>query len=490
MDFLSKLNAAIVKNNSLLCVGLDPTDAALPKEGDLYSRLVNWGCDLIARTRDLACCYKPNSAYFEQFGPKGLRALQEICETLPDGIPLLLDFKRGDIGSTAEAYARAAFEYFHADAVTLSPYLGVDSIQPFLRDPEKAVFVLCQTSNPSAGEIQRYGNPPLFLHIARLAKAWGARGQVHLVIGATQPEALAMAREVSPEAWFLAPGVGAQGGDLALALRSGLRADGLGMIIPVSRGIMNAPDPYAAALALRDEINTVREGLKSGQEAPQGSWPATVSAGMAGVLPAASPAAMPDRLHFLATGLYESGCLQFGEFTLASGKPSPVYLDLRRLVSYPAVLDMAVEAYLDELVNLRYDLLAGVPYAALPIAAIAASKLRQPLVYPRKEAKDHGTAQLVEGVFEPGQKAVLIEDVITSGSSILAAAQSLVSMGLVVSDSVVLVDRGQGGVAALAAQGIHVHAVLTFSALLERLLAGGLISTERFVQVKEYLAGN
>lgn len=473
MDFITKLNQAIERNNSLLCVGMDPTEAVLPAGEDLYSRLFNWARDLIAQTKDLVCCYKPNIAFYEQFGPKGLRVFQDIVREIPEDIPLLLDAKRGDIGSTAEAYAKACHRWFKADAVTLSPYLGRDAIEPFVADPEKAVFILVQTSNPSAAEVQQHGNPPLFELVARISQTWGNPGQIGLVVGATKPEALARVREICPDAWILAPGVGAQGGDLRQALQAGLREDGLGIIVPVSRSVMNAPDPRAAAAALRDEINQIRKEVVITRSEP--------------TAPEVGEGTLENSYGELIDGLFETGCVKFGNFTLASGKQSPVYLDLRRLVSFPSLLELAVEAYIDALLKLEYDYIAGVPYAALPIAAIAASKLKQPMVYSRKEIKTHGTNQQVEGVFEPGQKAVLVEDVITSGGSLLTAAEALSGAGLLADQAVVLVDREQGGVASLAEKGISVHPVLTFSQILDRLHQGGKISSEIHLMVKTYL---
>ena len=462
MKFLEKLEHAVEKNRSLLIIGLDPQEEFLPSTGDIYTRLRDWGKAVIEQTSDLVCGYKPNMAFYEQYGPAGLRALQETVGAAPSDVPVLLDAKRGDIGSTAQAYARAAYEQFHADAITLSPYLGQDSIKPFLADPEKFAFILCQTSNPSANEIQGYGTPDLYEYVARVSQTWGSPGQIGLVIGATQPEALQRVRAICPDAWFLAPGVGAQGADLKTALTAGLRADKKGILVPVSRAVIAAASPRKAAETLREQINTA----------------------IAEITP--SPL---DPFRALVNGLFSSGCVKFGSFTLASGQRSPVYLDLRRLVSYPDVLDMAVEAYIDRLISLDYDCLAGVPYAALPIAAIAASRLKRPMIYPRKEAKTHGTSQMVEGVFQQGQRALLLEDVITSGGSILTAAETLRAAGLTVRDAVVLVDREQGGVAALAAQGINARAVLSMHQILERLQAQDLIDQSTFLEVKQYLDG-
>jgi len=462
MNFIEKLELAAEKNRSWLIVGLDPQEEFLPETGDIYTRLTDWGKAIIEQTSGQVCGYKPNIAFYEQFGPSGLRALQETIQAVPDDIPVLLDAKRGDIGSTAQAYARAAYEQFRADAVTLSPYLGRDSIKPFLTEPEKFVFILCQTSNPSANEIQGYGTPPLYEYIARVSQSWGPAERIGLVIGATQPEALQRIRAICPDSWFLAPGVGAQGADLKTALAAGLRTDKKGVLVPVSRAVISAGSPLKAAEALREQINAVIAELTPSQL---------------------------DPFKALVNGLFSTGCVKFGSFTLASGKQSPVYLDLRRLVSFPDVLDLAVEAYVDQLISLDYDCLVGVPYAALPIAAIAASRLKRPMVYPRKEVKTHGTLQMVEGVFQAGQTAVLLEDVITSGGSILTAAETLSSAGLQVRDAVVLVDREQGGVGVLAGQGIQAHAVLTMRKILEQLAKQDLIDRSTFLEVQRYLDG-
>ncbi|PKO07079.1 MAG: orotate phosphoribosyltransferase [Chloroflexi bacterium HGW-Chloroflexi-3] len=463
MNFFAKLAEAVQRNNSLLCVGLDPQLELLPPGESLEQSLVAWGKALIEQTSDLVCCYKPNIAFYEQAGPQGLHALQQTLAAIPEGIPILLDAKRGDIGSTADAYARAAYQQYHADAITISPYLGQDSIKPFLKDTDKAVFILCQTSNPSAREIQQHGEPPLFEFIAQTAKAWGSVDQIGFVIGATQPDALQSIRAICPEHWFLAPGVGAQGGDLAQALQAGLRADGIGMIIPVSRGVIYADNPRQAALNFRDAINAVR----------------------AGFIPSA---ALSDRERLIIS-LFEHGCVRFGNFTLASGKQSPIYIDIRRVISFPDLFKQAVAAYLKLLHTLQFDLVAGVPYAALPLSTVAAWKMTVPLIYPRKEAKAHGTGQMIEGAYMPGQCAVLMEDIITSGGSILTAAETLRSAGLHVDDVVVLVERKQGGAAALAEHGIKLHPVLNIYEVLDTLKAHGLIEADIYTNVIAYLQG-
>ena len=273
--FTDKLNEAITRNNSLLCVGLDPDVSKFPADfmpdAPTVERVKAFCLHIIAQTADLVCCYKPNIAFFEQYGPEGLAALRDVIDASHAvDIPVLLDAKRGDIGSTAKAYARAVFDVLEADAVTVSPYLGQDSIAPFLAyegDAHlggRAVFVLCYTSNPSAAEIQQHGTPPLFERIAVQAQRWGSTDQVGFVVGATQPEALAVVRALAPQHWVLAPGIGAQGGDLKAALSAGLNAQGSGMIVPVSRAVLYAQDPRVAAEQLRDAINQQREKFVNG----------------------------------------------------------------------------------------------------------------------------------------------------------------------------------------------------------------------------------
>ena len=464
--FTDKLNEAITRNTSLLCVGLDPDASKFPADflpdAPTVERVKAFCLDIIAQTTGLVCCYKPNSAFFEQYGAAGWDALREIITACHAAdVPVLLDAKRGDIGSTAKAYARAVFDELNADAVTVSPYLGQDSITPFLAYEGKTVFILCYTSNPSAAEVQQHGAPPLFERIAVQAQAWGDTAQLGFVVGATQPEALAIVRALAPDRWILAPGVGAQGGDLEAALSAGLDAQGRGMIVPVSRAVLYANDPRATAQELRNNINCHRERDPKGLAKPLGS---------------------------LIIQLYQAGCIKFGEFTLASGKISPIYIDLRRAISFPELFRRVVTAYVNVVRDLIFDHIAAVPYAALPTAAAVALHLGRPMIYPRKEIKAHGTGQAIEGAFEPGQTAVAIEDVITSGGSIVTAVQTLQEAGLKIEDVVVLVDREQGGSAALAEKGLRLHAVLTIGQILDTLRDEKRITEAMYETVKRYLA--
>jgi uridine monophosphate synthetase len=467
-SFVEKLTRSIDRNDTLLCVGLDPDPknfpAQFPKTIDAEA-LVSWGRAIIEQTSDLVCCYKPNYAFYEQYGPPGLEALRRTIALIPDDIPVLLDVKRGDIGSTAAAYARAAFEVWGADAVTVNPYLGQDSIAPYLAYPGKMAFILCYTSNPSAAEIQEFGgrDERLFEHIIRQGQEWGRTDQIGFVIGATQPHALASFRRLSPDrsSWILAPGIGAQGGELSAALAAGLDSKGGGLIIPVSRSVIYAQDPRAAAQALRDTMNRARRNLKPAQPVSSAQTE-------------------------LILQLYETGCIQFGRFSLVSGQQSPIYLDLRRLTARPLLLRMAARAYAALLKPLSFDHLAAVPYAALTIATAVALTTNSSLIYPRKEVKAHGTGQTVEGVFSAGEKVVIIEDLVTTGGSVLRAIEALKTAGLAVSDVAVLIDREQGGREILAESGYRLHTALRLSDILETLREAGRISAEQVAEVKKF----
>ena len=457
--FIKTLTDAIERNNSLLCVGLDPDLSKISSDsGSDEERLIRWGAEIIEKTADLVCCYKPNFAFYEQYGPQGLSALRKTIAAAPDEIPVLLDAKRGDIGHTAAAYARAAFEVWGVDAITISPYLGRDSVAPFLAYEGKTVFLLCHTSNPSAAEIQHFGDELLYHHVARLGQTWGDANQIGFVVGATQPEALAQVRALAPDRWLLAPGIGAQGGDLAAAMAAGLDAHDSGIIVPVSRSVIYADDPRKVATDLRDRINQHRPGTKDDSSQTE-----------------------------LILALHKAGCIQFGEFTLASGKGSPIYVDLRRVVSYPALFQRVVDVYASLIHLLEFDCLAGVPYAALPVGAAVALRMNKPLIYPRKEIKAHGTGRAVEGVFERGATALVIEDVVTSGGSLLKAIETLEAAGLIVRDAVVLLEREQGGLATLTSKGYRLHAVLTMSEILDVLQNEGRISAQVHQEVKAYL---
>lgn len=492
MSFFAKLEAAASRNDTLLCVGLDPTPQACPARyrasqfpsgnGNeshpvpACDALLTWNRAVIEATSDLACCYKPNIAFYEALGQPGMALLRRTIAAIPKEIPVLLDAKRGDIGSTAAAYARACFDELGVDAVTLSPYLGQDSISPFAAYEDKGLFILCHTSNASSADFQGLclsrgqdieEDSPLYLRVAQQALRWSPA--IGLVVGATYPQALAQVRSCAPDRWILAPGVGAQGADLDAALSAGMRRDGLGLLIPSSRSIAQAEEPRQAAEELRQRINATRAQIV-GREKGESATPTSGS-----LLPATLPSSSLDRL---IIGLADLGALQFGDFTLASGKRSSVYVDLRLLVSQPDLMRKAAIAYGAKLASLPCDRIAGIPYAALPIGAAVSLASGIPLIYNRKEAKRHGLGKDIEGLWQPGERVVIIEDVITTGGSIVNSVELFRAAGLVVEDAVVLLDRQQGGVENLGEIGIRVHSVLGFEQVLEFLAKTGHIPAE------------
>ena len=270
MNFTEALRARWSDSNTLVCVGLDPELAKFPPhlQGD-PDAVFTFLRDIVDATADLACAFKPQIAHFAALGAE--LTLQRLIKHIHDehpGVPVILDAKRGDIGSTAERYAVEAFDRYSADAVTLNPYLGRDSAQPFLDRTDKGVVLLCRTSNPGATEFQDLdcGGRPLYQRVAEtIARDWNGNGNCLLVVGATWPQELATVRSLVGEMPFLVPGVGAQGGDVAALVAAGKTADGAGLAISSSRAILYAGGgegfadaARAAAQALRDEINRHR----------------------------------------------------------------------------------------------------------------------------------------------------------------------------------------------------------------------------------------
>jgi len=278
MDTLfSLLERRVDDCSSLLCVGLDPNISLLEKP--TAASALDFCLRIIKETSRYAAAFKPNAAFFEVFGPEGWDALKQVIEAIQEEsnhqgsmIPVILDAKRGDIASTAEAYAKSAFEGLGAHAITLNPYLGKDSIEPFIQNPEKGAFLLCKTSNAGSMDLQNLlvlpvgaeSSAPLYIYVAHLAQQWNEKNNIGIVVGATHPAIMSNIRAAAPDLWFLSPGVGTQGGDLKLALESGLQRDGKGMLINVSRSIARAENPGLAAAELRDEILNVKRELHRG----------------------------------------------------------------------------------------------------------------------------------------------------------------------------------------------------------------------------------
>lgn len=265
MSFMQQLRTRWAQAESLLCVGLDPEPERLPAGVGVFE----FCRAIVDATADAVCAFKPQIAHFAAHGEEdALRRLIEHVHRAHPGVPVILDSKRGDIGSTARNYSIEAFDRFGADAVTVNPYLGRDSVQPFLERADKGVVVLCRTSNPGSGEFQDLvvDGRPLYQHVAaRVAGDWNANGNCLLVVGATWPKELGVVRELVGDVPFLVPGVGAQGGDVEAVVKQGVTADGTGLVISSSRAILYASDgadyadaARAAAMKQRDEINRFR----------------------------------------------------------------------------------------------------------------------------------------------------------------------------------------------------------------------------------------
>lgn len=265
MAFQEKLDIAIAKNNSLLCVNLDPVIAKMPASIAASPQPLFQFCkQIVDQTAEVVCSFKPNSAFFEAQGKEGIEQLKMICDYIQNRfseVPIILDAKRGDIGNTNLGYITYAFDYLKVDALTLSPYMGYQSLTPFFELTDKGFFVLCKTSNKGAEELQdvQVEGRPLYLYLAeKIAMGWNTNGNVMLVVGATYPDDLAKIRQTISDVTILVPGVGAQGGDLQAVLDCGLNRAKKGLIIAAGRSIIYADSPKSEAEKMRDEINKHR----------------------------------------------------------------------------------------------------------------------------------------------------------------------------------------------------------------------------------------
>jgi len=256
--FKDKLRAAIQANNSFLCIGLDPDPDLMP-----HPHVTSFLQEIVDATSDIACAYKPNLAFFEALGPEGMQILLESVRSVPRHIPIIADAKRCDIGNTSRMYARALFDIYKFDAVTVNPYGGREGVQPFIDYTDRGVFVWCRSSGPGAADIQDLtlsSGTPLYEAVAAQANQWNTHGNVGLVVGATWPEQIERVRDICPGMLLLLPGVGSQAGDLEASVQAAIDECGGGFLVNASRSILYASRAREAAITLRNRIRDAVAG--------------------------------------------------------------------------------------------------------------------------------------------------------------------------------------------------------------------------------------
>jgi len=463
--FFTLLEERVAASSSLLCIGLDPHESQLPVPKDVNTARV-FCLDIVAKTHEYAAAFKPNCAFFEAFGAAGVDALKDVIRAIPRDIPVILDCKRGDIDTTAQAYAHAAYDILSARdegssglaagaSVTLSPYMGWDSVQPFVTgsNATKGAFVLCKTSNPSSSDIQDRrvinvsgGEPsPPFVYemVAELCNSWNTRqdrapGNIGLVAGATDTAALARVRAAAPSLWILCPGVGAQGGEPEPVCKAGLRLDGSGLLVSVSRGISRAKDMAQAARELRDEVNACR-AAHAAKTPPPSVFPASAGA--------SSSALETYQSDFLSLALSKK-VLQFGRFTLKSGRISPYFFNAG-LFSCGQSMHLLSRYYAQAVraSKVEFDVIFGPAYKGIPLAACIAAAWfdlygeSKDYCYNRKEAKDHGEGGTLVGASMSGRRVLVVDDVITAGTAIRESVDILAANGGSLCAVAVCLDR-------------------------------------------------
>ncbi len=461
-SFFAQLESRCKSVDSILCVGLDPHEDDL-KRNNISAE--DFCKKIIDATRHVAAAYKPNAAFFEALGEVGVRQLVRVIEYIGNEIPVVLDVKRGDISSTAQAYSTAAFDIYKANCVTLSPYMGQDSIDPFTgTKEERGAFILCKTSNPSSNDfetLQLANGQLLYEKVAHMCEEkYNKLDNIGLVVGATDVEALRRSRQAAPSLWILAPGVGFQGGNLEQSASAGLRADGLGLLVPISRGISRAESPKSAAEDFRRQLNEARHSQNKKRK---------------------SSALEQYKLDFFKLAI-KCDVLRFGDFTLKSGRKSPYFFNAGLFSTGSAIAELG-KFYAQSIVNrkVKFDVIFGPAYKGIPLAAAIACSLYThfgldvPYAYNRKEAKDHGEGGVLVGASMKSKRVLVVDDVITAGTAIRESISLLKKENANVVAVAVALDRqeraknsDQSSIGALATEfDIDVFSVATLDDLLE-----------------------
>lgn len=471
MNFSEKLNTAIARNRSLLFVGLDPSLEMLPqryRQRDKIVALGDWLEDIIEKTRDRVCAYKPTLGFYQALGLAGFKLLDRILAAIPKDIPIILDAKLSNL-NTASLMADTAFNRWNVDAITLNAYAGQDLVAPFLVDLDAAVFILCCTHNPTSSVIQDYPSPdtPLYMQIVQEAKGWGTPEQLGLEVGTTDPQIFQKIRDLAPERLILARSIWTEGGELEPILKAGLDKNGDNLLIPVPLDYLVGETISEEVQTLNGRIDTIRTEIQQ-LATTCDLWTSDIC------LLNKSPH------QDLILRLFDLGCILFGEYVQASGATFSYYIDLRQIISKPQVFNQVLNAYIEILKTLEFDRIAGIPYGSLPTATGLSLRLHCPLIFPRKEVKAHGTRRVIEGTFKEGEKIVVIDDILISGKSVIEGAEKIKSGGLIVEDIVVLIDHEGGVKERLKEKGYRPHSVLGISEITRTLYEAGRLNEEQY----------
>ncbi len=477
MNFFDKLIAAIERNQSLLYVALDPHPESQSFNTDESVLTVEqWQNQLefvIDQTVDVVCSYKLNWGFYQALGWEGMQLLEKIVQSIPSFLPIILDAKYSDLNSS-NLLARLIFEKWKIDACSVSPYTGFDQLTPFLVYPSKAVFVLCATANPSATTLQEYptSEQSLYLQLVQETQTWGTPEQLGLEVG-MMADTLARVRKVAPERLILLEGDTAEENDLMEEselipiLAAGLNENREGLLLPVPPCLLREENPTQAVKEFRDVVNKIRSQDVQGSPSCD-LWLPNVCF-------------LEHQPHRdLILQLYDIGCIIFGEHVQSSGEVFPYYIDLRRIISIPQIFHKIVSAYAEILEGLEFERIAGIPYGSLPTATGLALRMERPMIFPRKEVKSYGTGRLIEGHFQPGEKIVVVDDILITGNSVMKGAEKLKSAGLKVEDIVVFIDHGRGVMDTLKSHGYQGHTVLTLTEIVETLYQANRISSQEF----------
>ena len=466
-EFFDKLNSAIAQNSSLLVVGLDPNPEMMPggdrcAPSQSIDALCHWLRSIIQQTADQVCAYKPSLGFYQALGAPGFELLMEVLDAIPPHLPIILDAKHSDL-NTATPLAATIFQDWGVDAVTLSPLAGQDAIAPFLLYGDKASFIVCRTSNPAARAIQEYppGQTPFYQHLVQEARTWGPPEQLGFEVGTSSPDALAQVRAIAPERLLFARSIWGDAQHLEQFLRAGLDAHGNGLLLPVPQDWLRAANLRDKLQPLNRSISPVRDEISQTAASCQ-LW-------------TAPPSSPPHPHRDLILQLFDLQCILFGDYVQASGAQFTYYIDLRKIISNPQVFHQVLNAYAQILDNLVFDRIAGIPYGSLPTATGLSLRLHQPMIFPRKEVKAHGTRRLIEGQFHPGETVVVVDDILISGTSAIEGAGKLESAGLTVHDIVVLIDHEKGVKTRLKQEDYQAHSVLNVSEIAQTLYDAGRI---------------